>query len=147
MLQDTGKPAADTGTTASTTGNGVFERMNWDETGICISFTADLPDSTFGIAQTGLGADGWYDEDCTDPNPSGEPDGGYAICHPVLARTQQYCLRSVGTPEEVVAGSTTLFSQDDESDLTYAFFETASGECFTWGNERDYFLVAGCTPI
>lgn len=143
VAEDSG--AKETGET-TTDGNPAFDLMTWDETGICVTLDSPVEGMRFGMAQTGQGALGWYDEDCVSPNPGDAPDMGFDLCHPVDP-SEPWCLATdrSSSPTDLDPETSTLFAQDNESDLSYALFD---GEvCWTWGDDPTYYTGFGCTPV
>lgn len=112
-----------------------------DKCSYTLSIENGSGDYFLGLAETGAGGDGWYGEDCGEGN----------ACHP--AGASGVTLTSVhpdcdgGGIDDIVAGSTTLFYQDLEAGLTYVVVDAATGECWAWGQDVNYYAAAGCTAI
>jgi hypothetical protein len=94
---------------------------------------------TFGLAETGAGADGWYGEDCST--------GDY--CHP--AGTAGVTLSSVHPDvggaglDAVESGVTTLLWAGLDASITYVVIDGDTTECWAWGNEPGYYTT--CSAI
>lgn len=152
LLALTGCPGGDSDTMkddTETTPSGYDASAAWDASGVTLTISNGTESSyDFGMAETGAGDAGWYDEDCLSTNPHGEPDYGYAICHGMTQTGGR--LESVYDPEEVQAGATTLFTNSLSGGLTYVTFEPyPSSVCWSWGDDTSYYADAGfsCTKL
>ncbi len=98
---------------------------------------------TLGLAGT---YDGWMGEDCF------EGSGAYHYCHTFDG--SDAFLETVGQPEDIVEGSTTLFSEEraiyeGQDWLTY-LLEVGSSRpeldatCYVWGKFPSYYEDFGC---
>ncbi|MES2642270.1 MAG: hypothetical protein V4850_22490 [Myxococcota bacterium] len=106
----------------------------------------------FGMAETGVGTDGWYGEDCID-DPADHADYGYEVCHPFEA-TDLTLLR-VSSLDDIVAGEATLFYDALLPDVTFYLATEDEALCWVWGDDPDWYLVDshggvgpfGCTEL
>lgn len=79
----------------------------------------------------------WIAESCVDEQ------SGYEFCHTLSVTGAT--LSKVGTPGEVVAGVSTLFDNSFTDGLGFVLI-AANGDCYTWGDNRDYYISAlSCT--
>ena len=128
---------------------GLDASATWSGTGVVVSITNgdDTAGYDFGMAQTGSD-DGWAGEDCLGEVPAGYDymiDGGYQVCHHLNQTGGS--LSTVGTPDEVVDGSTTLLQQGHEATITYVLFESSSSACWSWGDDVLYYDAYSCTIL
>ena len=101
--------------------------------GVSLTITNGSGSYMFGMAQTGVDPGvAWNGEDCLAGT------AGYKICHNASATGVD--LDFVGTADEVVAGSTTLFNDTHKGTITWAVFEgSAAGTCWTWGDDPTWY--------
>jgi hypothetical protein len=121
---------------------------NWDNDGLTVSVDNN-PGTGFdlGIAETGS-PDGWYGEDCFNGT------AGYNYCHGFNSNSASLSAlgdgAAPGSPDDVVAGSTTLLNKDlafngDGSDRLTYMLTVDGGTCITWGDDTGYYSSFGCT--
>ena len=93
----------------------------------------------FGMAETENMESGWFGEDCLNGT------GSFMLCHSFSGAALN--LAEVGTPQEVVAGSTTLLTNG--FNLTYYLGDAAADatECWVWGHDAAYYGSLGCTTL
>ena len=93
---------------------------------------ADPHEVWMGLAETGLGGEGWYGEDCLV---------GTANCHTLDTAGGSYTV--VDDTADVRLGSTTYFSEDRLQNSAAVFWDTL-GRCTAMGEGADYYASAGC---
>jgi hypothetical protein len=141
----------DSGDTNDT--NAPLASYNWNADGLTVTIENN-PGSGFdlGMAETGSNENGWFGEDCFNGT------AGFDYCHSFSGNSASLDAlgygteeATVGDPNDVVPGSTTLFNQDlafnqpDGSDrLTYMVtFDDRS--CIVWGDQPSYYSSFDCT--
>ena len=129
--------------------SGFDANATWSGDGVVISISNGTDSSGYdlGMAQTGSD-EGWAGEDCLGEIPAAFDymiDGGYQYCHHI--NQTGGTLSTVMTIEEVVEGSTTLFSQGLEATITYVLFECSSNVCYSWGDDVGYYDGKGCSSL
>lgn len=102
---------------------------------ICITDPLGTTEWWLGMAEDG--PQGWTGEDCF------AGAAGAALCHPVGI---EHTLTEVCTPDEVVAGQSTLLDASKDPYLTY-YLEDGAGACFVWGTNPAYYATLGCTEM
>ena len=127
-------------------------RGTWSATGLTVEIEDAVADGSYylGLAETGNGGDGWFGEDCLEGVTN-----GLDACHPVPAGNTGITLNHVAMPDDVMAGSATLLSEDLSAGVTYVLIRGAAGDdgwhdsqdCYTWGRDSDYYEALNCNPV
>lgn len=138
---DTG--VIDTGGGDDTGGGGsdLAANADWGSAGLLLTVVGGEVDAyyTFGMAETGAD-EGWMGEDCLFGS------GGYYYCHSFEGSGLR--LETVGAPDDVESGVSTLFSADNEDDLSYILIDYYGGSCWVWGDDPSYYTsYYGCTVL
>jgi hypothetical protein len=121
--------------------------VTWDAVGVSLSIAGMAPSWELGMAETGPGEVGWFGETCiVGDEPWGYPDYAYDICHPLDASGGD--LPSIYPDITLVADDVTLFNEDigNGGAITYVLFDTASTDCWVFGDDVTYYADFGCTP-
>ena len=130
-----------TGTTGNTGTTGTAfsaadVTLTLDSAGVALAIANAPAAMDFGIVeQGGCGDQCWEAESC-----EGET-AGYSFCHD--AGTSGVALALVSSPDDVVDGSTTLFSSAITNDLGYVL--DSGSDCYTWGAAGSYWSAWSCT--
>ncbi len=143
---DTGTEMVDTADTADTGTPAMTVTATWATTGVTLAVAnGTAAGYQFGMAETGSDA-GWFGEDCIN-DPDDDTDYGYELCHPMGATGGTLVKAEPYTPDDIVAGESTLFTDSLAANITYVLFEDSSDACWTWGEDVSYYAAFGCTEI
>jgi hypothetical protein len=115
--------------------------LDWDDVGLKMQVNAFGRERwQLGLAQTGLGGDPYFGEDCVPGESS-----GLDVCHPIPADGNLRLL-SVERRRSVRAGESTFVNRQTAAGLTYMLQNLNDPEsCFTFGGEPEYYVEAlGC---
>ena len=118
--------------------------LDWDEVGLKLQVKSFGGERwQLGLAQTGLGGDPYFGEDCVPGESS-----GIDVCHPIAADGSLRLL-SVERRRSVRAGETTFVNRQTAAGLTYMLQNPNDpASCFTFGGEPEYFVEAlGCEGL
>jgi hypothetical protein len=115
--------------------------LDWDDVGLKLQVNAFGRERwQLGLAQTGLGGDPYFGEDCVPGESS-----GIDVCHPIPADGNLRLL-SVERRRSVRAGESTFVNRQTAAGLTYMLQNLNDPEsCFTFGGEPEYYVeTLGC---
>lgn len=118
----------------------------WDATGMTLIIPCG-GSGTYSLGWVEASAFGWEGEDCLlGPGPSGN-SGDVDVCHEGVSGTG-ITLRTVATPEEVVANKTTLMTETiaNSGNLEWVLASNADGSCWTWGG-GSYYSELDCAAM
>ncbi len=117
--------------------------ITWSSSGVQVDITGTASSYEFGMAETGVGVDGWYGESCIPGDePWGYSDYGYDICH-TLSSGGGF-IDSTSALSDVTDG-VTLFSSSLAPDITY--FVGAGADCWVLGDDPSYYDDFGCEAL
>ncbi len=120
--------------------------VTWSGAGVSVAIEGGTGPYSFGMSETGAGAAGWFGESCVvGEEPWGYDDYDFDVCHGLGKAGGT--LGSVSHPDEVVAGSTTLFSERLATNLTYMLTEQSGAACWAWGDDATYYDDFGCGEL
>ena len=117
--------------------------VNWQSGALLIVEITGLGEGTFGLAETGGGGGGWYQEDCISP--------GASYCHTVQDGTNSFVSvneLATGAPwDGTMDNNETLMHQEAAEKITWALF-AANGDCVAvGGHDPAHYLDAGCINL